>query len=176
MNPLKVASNYIKLSYDYSSVQFDFPPEAASEIYNWGLKNIPDNILAKDGREDNIHVTVKYGIHTADIEPFIKLFAKEEPILVTLGKISLFDSDDDHSVVKIDVSSSDLYRLNKLISDSFEVTDTFPEYHPHVTIAYIKKNKSTPYINRKDFVGKKVILDSLVFSGKDDKKTLFKLN
>jgi len=65
--------------------------------------------------------------------------------------------------------------LNKLINSSFEVTDTHKNYNPHVTICYVKKETGNHLKESDIFEGKKLILDTIVFSGKDNRRTLFKL-
>jgi hypothetical protein len=174
MNPTRVASAFLKTAYDFSSVQFDFPPDIAQEVINWGLKNIPNKILADDGRENNIHVTCLYGLHITDFTKVRDLFVPEAPIKITLGDISIFENDD-ADVVKIEIQSPDLHRLNKLIQNSFDATITHKKFIPHCTVAYIKKGYGKLYDGCKDFKGRKIVLDTVVFSGKDNRKTSFKL-
>jgi hypothetical protein len=174
MNAIIVASNYLKNANDYSSVQFELPEDTAIQILDWGLRKIPDQLLAAEGREDDIHVTCKYGLHITDFTQVRDLFINERAIKITLGKISLFINDD-ADVVKIEVDSPDLYRLNQKISSLFEVTDTHPIYQPHITIAYVKRGLGIKYNGRADFTGQKVILDTVAFSGKDNRMTIFKL-
>lgn len=173
MNALKIAEKYLQ-SYDFSSVQLELPETEAQEIRDWGLKNIPDRLLAADGRENDIHVTIKYGIHRYDFTEARNLFMKEKPIKIVLGNISLFNSDE-YDVVKIDVKSPDLHRLNKIISNNFEVTDTHPIYRPHLTLAYVLKSFGDPYDGRTDFLNREIVSDSVLFSGKDNRQTVFKL-
>lgn len=170
----RVVEAFLKSAYDFSSVQMDFPDEIAEEIRAWGRCNIPGCALIDKGFEDDIHVTVKYGIHIVDFTELRELFKDEKPIEVTLGKITLFTSDE-NDVVKIDVHSSDLVRLNKKISKNFEVTDTHPKYLPHCTIAYVKSGAGAPYDGCTAFEGKKVLLDTVAFSGKDNRFTEFKV-
>jgi len=170
----RIVKAFLKSAYDFSSVQMEFPDEIAEEIRAWGVKNIPSNILAADGRENDIHVTLKYGIHIVDFTEVRAIFNDEKPIEVTLGKITLFDTDD-FDVIKIDLHSSELHRLNRAINKNFEVTDTHPVYTPHSTIAYVKKGCGTPYNGDTTFEGKKILLDSVLFSGKDNRKTEFKI-
>lgn len=173
MNALKIAQKFMKTAYNFSSVQLELPDPEAEEIRKWGVQNIPNNLLADGGREDDIHVTIKYGIHIHDFTEARNLFIHQKPIKLKLGKITLFTGDCD--VVKIDVDSPDLHRLNKLISSNFEVTDTHPVYFPHITITYVLKSFGDQFNGREDFFGKKVICDSVIFSGKDNRMTLFKL-
>lgn len=172
-SPLRVVQAFNeRLSYDFSSIQCNFPEPVAGEIFDWGVKNIPDEFLADDGRQarDDIHVTVKYGLHHADPSEFQNYLIGRKPITLRLGKVSLFEADD-HDVVKLEVSSPQLHSLNRTVSNNFEVTDTYPQYIPHVTIAYVKKGRGKPYDGREDFVGKEVILNRATFSGKDNRKT-----
>lgn len=173
MDALKVAQKFLN-AYDFSSVQLQIPDVEANEIYKWGKENIPDRLLAAEGREKDIHVTIKYGIHRHDFTEARNLFIKEKPIKIVLGNVSLFNSDE-HDVIKIDISSPDLYRLNKLISSNFEVTDTYPLYKPHITVAYILPSFGDSYDGDSYFRGKNIISDSIVFSGKDNRRILFKL-
>jgi 2'-5' RNA ligase len=180
MNALRVARAFLKRLHavdrtrSFSSVQSNLPLSIAQEIYDWGRQNIPDDILTGDGRENNIHTTIKFGLHTADFTAVRDLFIHEKPIKIVLGKISLFNLDD-HDVIKIDVISPELHRLNHLISNSMAATDTHPEYHPHVTLAYVKKGAGAAFDGLDPFEGRKIVLDSVLFSGKDNRKTVFKL-
>jgi 2'-5' RNA ligase len=179
MNPIKVASNFLKeakfnKSYDFSSVQIELPEDIATEIRRWGQIHIPETILVKDGFEDDIHITLKYGIHITDFTKLRNVFIGVSPIEIELGKITIFDTDD-ADVVKIDVKSPEMLRLNKIISNSFEVTDSYPTYRPHTTVAYVKKGCGKLFDGCPDFEGRKLSLDTVVFSGKDNRYTTFKL-
>ena len=164
-----------KSEHEFSSTQVNFPKQEASLIKKYG-EQIPDEDLYIDpkdpsyGRQEDIHITVKYGIHTADPSEVREVIESSSPIKAKLGTISLFTADD-YDVVKIDVDSSGLSTLNKLVSKSTKVTDTHPTYNPHVTIAYVKKGKGKTYVGDKSFVGKEVVFNELVFSGKDGKMT-----
>ncbi len=48
-------------THSMSSSQFNFPPEIAERVLAIG-RMIPDSELAEDGRETEIHVTLKYGL------------------------------------------------------------------------------------------------------------------
>jgi len=174
MEAQKVIQKFLKTAYDFSSVQLEIPDPEAEEIRKWGKQNIPENLLVDKGLEDDIHITIKYGIHIYDFTEARNLFINQKPIKLKLGKISLFNGDCD--VVKIEVNSPDLHRLNKLISNKLEVTDTHPVYYPHLTLAYVLKSFGDQFDGKTDFLGREIVCDSVVFSGKDNRKTLFKLN
>jgi len=172
---LRIIEAYLKNAHDFSSVQVEFPKDIAEKLIKWGHENIPKSSLAEDGFEEDKHVTIKYGLHTADFTEIRELFKDEKPIKMVLGKVSLFTTNNDFDVVKIDIKSPDLHRLNKIISMNFEVTDTHPKYIPHLTIAYVKKGEGDPYNGNSTFKGQEVISDTILFSGKDNRKTIFKL-
>jgi 2'-5' RNA ligase len=171
----RVIEAYLKQAYNFSSVQVEFPDDISEELIKWGYDNIPEDILAEDGFEEDKHVTIKYGIHIIDFTEIRELFKNEKPIKMVLGKMSLFTSNDDFDVVKIDIKSPDLYRLNRAISNNFEVTNTHKKYIPHCTIAYVKKGKGDPYNGNDTFEGREAISDTILFSGKDNRHTVFKL-
>jgi len=172
---LSVVSSAVP-QHDFSSIQFTFPKSIADKVIQWGKEHIPDDDIApnphsgKDGREDHIHVTVKFGLHTADpkeVEEIVKDFGL---FTLTLDEMSIFSSDE-YDVLKIDVKSDKLHELNKLISDKLECTDTHPEYIPHVTIAYVKKGKADDLVGSEDFKGQAVTVSSIEFRGRGENKT-----
>ena len=171
ISPRKIISCYRTiLAHDFSSVQCPLPQKISEAIYQWGIKNIPEEILGEEGRETDIHVTCKYGLHYHDPVEMKELIVSIDPVKITLGQMSLFENDQD--VLKIEIDSPDLIRLNKLICERFEYTDTHPKYIPHCTISYLKKGTGKPYVGRKDFAGRKIILPAVEFSGNDNRKTL----
>ena len=170
----KVISSYrfIEAQREFSCITAPLPWDIAAEIRKWGMDNILEQNLVGDGFEEDIHVTVKYGLHTHDPFELRQLINGIGPIKITLGEISIFENDD-QDVIKISVDSPDLVRLNKLISDNFEHTDSYPGYIPHVTIAYVKPGKGKEQAGRKDFAGRKIILKEVLFSGNDYRETMF---
>lgn len=162
----------IKVAYDFSSVQCNLPIDLSKEIYAWGKENIPDEELTGDGRqpEDDIHITCKYGLHYHDPFELRSYLAEIGPVDVTLGEVSVFENDD-ADVVQLSVVSPKLCELNKVISDNFEHTDTHPDFTPHTTICYLKPSFGKKYMGRKDFAGRKLKLDSVLFSGNDNRRT-----
>lgn len=159
-----------KEAFGYSSVQCNMPWELSEEIIAWGKKNIPDEDLAGDGREEDIHITCKYGLHHHDPIELRALLANFGPVDITLGETSIFENDD-ADVVKLSITSPRLCKLNAIISDRFEHTDTHDIFIPHITISYVKPGCGKKYQGRKDFSGRKVKLDTALFSGNDNRRT-----
>jgi len=166
-------------TYDYSSTQFNLPPQIANKIINWGKENIPDENLYHDedggkGREDEIHCTLLYGIHAEESPEILELV--KEPIKVKLGKVEKFDNDD-YDVIKVTVldKSGKLEELWNRIKDAEEYTSDYDKkFEPHVTIAYVKKGSCDDIIDSDPFAGDIVVLDNFKFSSTDKSKTKFK--
>jgi 2'-5' RNA ligase/phage portal protein BeeE len=169
-----------KSKHKYSSTQFnieDTDPYLSDDILELA-ERVDKEDLSDKGREEIPHITVKYGIHTQDATEVRNLVQGFGPIKVRLGKTSLFtqdDTDQDYEVVKIGIVSQDLRRLNKLISDNLDCTDTHPKYNPHITLAYVKVGTGVNYKGWKDLEGKELTLNSLVFSDKEGNLTRINL-
>jgi len=157
----------------FSSTQVNLPPTLAAKIKKIGLQ-IADEDLADDGREDKPHVTVKYGLHTEDVEDVERILSDAHPIELTLGPLALFKHDD-YDVLFATVTSPYLHELNALISDRLQVTDTHPRYSPHATIAYLKSGLGEDYLNDDSLVGETVIIDEVMFSNTDEEHTPIRL-
>jgi hypothetical protein len=161
--------------HDYSSTQANLPSRFSKQVKAIAAR-IPDDKLSADGRENEPHITVKYGLHTDDAAPVQELLAGEPPIKAKFGKASLFQNED-ADVLKVDIESPDLHRLNKKIAESLPNTDTHPEYIPHATIAYLKPGEGKKYAGKPlpGITGNEVTLDTVTFSGKDGKTVDVKL-
>ncbi len=137
---------------------------------------IPDAHLASDGRENEHHVTVKYGlVHNTPPARLKKALENFGPVKARFGRTSLFKNDDAH-VVKIDIHSPDLHRLNKLIERTVEAPgNTHPGYHPHATVAYVHPDHSAKYEDDGTLNGQEFSVDHVIFSGKDGRHHIMPL-
>lgn len=162
---------------EFSTTQVDFSKKYAKEIQDFGKKLIDEKDVLPDGREDKTHATVNFGLHTDSADDVRPIFDGEKPVTVTLGKTSIFPAKagQDYDVVKIDVDSPDLHRLNKKIGENTKTTKTQPEYVPHVTLARVKAGTGEKYANDSTFEGKKLTFDAITFSDKNRQKTQISL-
>jgi len=139
------------------------------------INNIPEEYLyrpknRKYGRESMPHITVLYGIKPHEEYAAKDILSKIPGKLVaTLGKVSLFEnckSDDGgvFDVLKIDVESPDLAKINKKLRSKVEYESDHPKYHPHVTIAYLKPGKGKEYVGEDKFEGKKFLFEVFLYS------------
>lgn len=126
------------------------------------------------GLETEPHVTVLYGIHEQD-QKKVKEQLELSPVEYTLTGLSLFENDD-FDVLKFTVKSSDLRKLNKQCTDNLDYTNKFPDYKPHMTVAYLKPGTGKKYIKLKTpLTGITHRSSEFTFSTKDSKKTTWKV-
>jgi hypothetical protein len=166
-----------KKSYSFSSVLYLLSKKEAKNIYDWGIKNVDDEDIYTDpedstfGREDEMHCTVIYGIHDKRSSGVRKLLEEVKPFEIKLGKISAFTVNEKFDVLKVEVIGSELHNLHHLLRDNLECTINYPEYKPHVTIAYMKKGKTERHVGSTKFQGTVLPVEKLVFSSKIGIKT-----
>ena len=152
-------------SYKFSSTQVQLPANLAEQVLLFG-KSLPAFDLCEEegGLEDDIHITVKYGLHTNDADEVRKALATYVgPIRFTLGKTNIFIGKD-YDVLYVEVISADLMVLNSRLSDRLEVTTTYPTYTPHVTVAYLKSGLGVRYRGLNVFEGMSATVGSVRFS------------
>jgi len=109
-------------------------------------KLIPESALYKEGgeygRETEPHVTVLYGLDpNISIKEVRKtLSGAEIPKSVVGFGVSFFENDSKFDVAKMEIiSPKSLWRLNELLNSLPTPGKTFPDYKPHITLAYTKK-------------------------------------
>jgi hypothetical protein len=175
ISSIRIIKSFWKNAFNLSSIQCNMPWDLSHEIIAWGKNHISDQDLAGKGREDDIHVTVLYGLQGHDPFELRELLANFGPIIIFLGETSIFMGDD-FDVVKIDVISPRLHKLNKIISRKYEHVDTHPVYIPHITIAYVKPGLGVKYQGINEFSGREIKLETALFSGNDNRKTELSLN
>lgn len=168
------------VKYEFSSTQVDVPRKIANQIIQWGNKNIHDSILFQNddkslGREDEVHATVLYGIHSEYPSKTKRTLKEEKPIKIKLGKVKAFTNPDKFDVIIVDVISEDLNKINTILRDKVPFTNKYDEYRPHVTIAYVEKGEGEKFVGDDSFEGEEFVCDYIVFSSKGGKKTRIQL-
>lgn len=170
-NNTQVIDKILGLSHKLGSTQLQLPSRLAEEILAWGRGNIAELDLVGDGRESDIHVTVKYGlsnsVDAAQVESVVKDTGE---VFFTLGEMQVF-AGEEQDVLYIRVQSPQLMALNARISQALPVTDTHPEFKPHVTVAYLQPGAGEKYKGNAEFAGKTAAVSELVFSSAQDEKT-----
>ncbi len=165
-----------------SSTQVNIPESEKKPFIDYA-NSIPEKELYSEikngveeyGKETEPHVTALYGLKTTNPKDVEKVIKDYGDIELELGKTSLFKQDN-YDVLKVDVKSDDLKAINKKLRDNLEYKSDFPDYKPHLTIAYLKPGEGKKYVGDTRFEGKKIKLSELLFSDPDYKKTPIKLS
>lgn len=161
----------------YGCLMALLPDDVTKQIVKWCKANIEERHLSKGGWEGSPHVTIKYGF-IDDVTSIIKSFTSAfDPFPIKLGTLSLFKGNDDGDVLKIDVEAHTLRRMNRCVTDSFNCFDKYPEYKPHLTLAYIDPNFSSSYTAMKPpFLNLEVFVNELEYSTAEKKRTRIDLS
>jgi len=133
--------------YEYGCLMLKF------EMPNW--ESFIENLIDKDdiyndasgafGLEKEPHVTVLFGLHDyVKTDDFKNILIPIRHIKCKTNKITYFENPE-YDVVKFDIEGNYLHKLNKDLRDSVHYTTSFPEYHPHMTISYLKPGTGKKY-------------------------------
>ena len=139
----------VKYSAGCLMAQFDFEnwQENVNHIKEEDLY-LPEGNENKYGVESEPHVTVCYGfvddeLKVQDIIDKINNYLG--PIEIKIKGITIFENEK-FDVVKYDIESTQLHELNQYFMNNFPVNTEFPEYKPHMTLAYVKPGEGKKYI------------------------------
>lgn len=146
-------------------------------------QQIPDEDLYIDstnpdkfGKETEYHATILYGLHSEVTQEDVDIYAKDwAPIDILLTGISIFENPEKgFDVVKLDIESEDLKRYNKDLRN-LPHTNDYPDYHAHLTLAYVKIGKGSKYTLKFDEPLKLEGLSDITYSFADKTKEKVKI-
>ena len=162
-----------KFEYGCVMVYLDVNKEDLNNLKS--MINKDDLYLGKNddrgyGFEDEPHVTILYGIHSdvplKDVEAIINKIKRPE---IKMQKVSSFNNTE-FGVLKFDIESNDLHNENSKFT-KLPHTTSYPDYHPHATIAYIKPDYIDSYVDKfKDIEPVEVVVSKIVYSMADGNK------
>lgn len=134
--------------YQWGCVMVDVPVSNWDEITSY---IDPEDVYTGDddthGIQENPHVTILYGLHKEVTSEMVKSvfegFTKD--INIEVNGIGIFENKD-YDVVKFNVNPDGaLQELHNKLSE-LPNSNSFPDYKPHITLAYIKKGLGKKYI------------------------------
>lgn len=194
-----ILSEKKNISYKKHSVQINLQDQISEKDYFFGRLQdlIPDEAIYREypqrrrtsgniweltpdmlfddpkeeyGRENEPHITCLYGLtDESDMFKIKRYLTAVDPFEIELDDISLFSSDPKYDVVKVEILSPELHEVNAWIVENCKNSQKFPEYHPHMTIAYVRKDAYTP--DRNPCKGKRIGVRSMVFSSAGNEGT-----
>jgi 2'-5' RNA ligase len=169
---------------EYSWIAVFLPEELSKKIVSFAKETIDekDLFLSDDpddtneyGIEAESHVTIKYGITTDNKERVLRLYKDEKGGSAKMVSLSLFKNER-YDVLKFDIESKDLKRLNKIASKKIENEDKYPTYHAHCTVAYLKPDCGSKYLSFKEFDDKEFDFSEIIFRDRKGKTTKIPLS
>lgn len=152
-----------KYKYGCAMLELDFPQ----------MESLHEQIDSEDvyveegdssyGLEKNPHVTLLYGLHE-DVEGDVvkKICMGHQYESIVLENVSCFENEK-FEVLKFDVSGESLHECNKKLSQLPHTTD-YPDYHPHVTIGYLKPGTGKKYVDKMKDQIHEVVPRTVVYS------------
>lgn len=135
--------------YEYGCILLDL------DIPNW-KEDFLSQILEEDvyeynseryGLETEPHCTILYGLHkdiTDDQVQELFIGVKKSDIDIKINGMDCFYNPQ-YDVLKLNVESKQLVELNEL-AKTLPHTSNFPDYKPHITIAYLKRGTGRKYV------------------------------
>jgi len=164
-------------SYDFGCAMIEVPFADWNEIT---AIIDPEDVYEVEGDrsygiQDNPHVTILYGLHATvspeDLKAVLDSFEGE--IKVKIGGIGIFENDG-FDVVKLNViPDGGLQQLHDMISQ-LPNSDQYPEYKPHITIAYVRKGCGKKYEDP-SFSREVADISEICYSMPDGRKEYFEI-
>ena len=153
-------------------------------IKNWN--EITDRVREEDvydmpgfGKEDKPHITALFGFISSEVTPeeiekATKEIAGNKKLKVRLTNLSLFEGKK-YDVLKFEVTSPDLQKLNAALREKFPYKNEHPDYQPHMTVAYLQPGMGKKYAKK---FKKHIVFESgnFTYSYPPNEKAHFNLN
>ena len=159
------------MRYEHSNIQYEFEGTDREKFIVDTRKLIDRNELSQEAPkkwEDDPHITVLFGLNSGVItDEMANIIETYPPFVCELGGLSLFTAEmtkKPFAVVKADVISTDLHVLNRLLRDNCDYTETYPDYKPHVTVAYVQPGTHGRVDGHPVVKGMKFMVNQLTFS------------
>jgi 2'-5' RNA ligase len=177
-----IIKNYIQFikessGYEYGCVMVEVPVSNWDEITSY---IDPEDVYTggddSHGIQENPHVTILYGLHKGVTEDEVKSVFEgfTESINIEVDGIDIFENKD-YDVVKFNVNPDGaLQKLHDKLSE-FPNSNEYPDYKPHITIAYVNKGTGKKYV-KPNYKYKVKNVDKITYSLASGEKVHFKYN
>lgn len=168
----------VERSHEFGVLMLPVTPAVDAILNYWMRRNIPTASLHfddnKDGFESELHCTLKYGLPTTTPENVSEILDGCGPVTLLFGKVAKFEKDG-FDCIHVEVDGNYLRQLNTLVSDSIQCTDTFKEYRPHVTLAWVKKGSCDHLLGNDFFSMLSDTIDEVLFVNTDGEEYFISL-
>lgn len=126
------------------------------------------------GLETEPHTTLLFGLHPEVTDQDVaNVLSKHYFSMCSINNASLFENPE-YDVLKFDVSGDGLHECNSALSQ-YPHTTNFPDYHPHLTIGYLKPGTGAKHAELFSNMGYNLTPQYAVYSKPDGTKSKFKI-
>jgi len=133
-----------KYEYGCAMLYFTFPE--IKEIHDLIDSNDLYNEVGEDyGLETEPHVTLLFGLHKGIPTSTVEKVLDDRTFYTCKGHNASIFENEKYDVLKFDIEGDGLHEINDELKKQPHTSD-FPDYHPHMTIAYLKPGKGKKYI------------------------------
>ena len=166
----RLTEKQVENKYFYVCIPESQFPEKVKRAISIEQAKIPTEDLyveeADTGLELDYHITVMFGLlydqSFISILSILENYPELSTIDITFGIVSAFRRPDKpYDVLKIEIISPKLKTLHQLIKDFNSNEETFDEYNPHLTLAYINKGTCLELEGPFSLTGKSITIDTV---------------
>lgn len=172
---MKILNENHKHEYGCVMLYFDFPEikTLQEKIDKNDIYYDPED--ASFGLENKPHTTLLFGLHPEVTNQNIQdVISKYRFSTCQISNPSLFENEE-YDVLKFDVSGESLHECN-LDLRKYPHTNRFPDYHPHLTIGYLKRETGKKYVKLIGNVEHNLTPKFVIYSKTDGSKIKFGIN
>lgn len=172
MNIIKTFKEFNEsITYDYDCIMYELV------LDNWDsyLNIIDKEDICENGvkgLETEPHVTLVYGLHPGEYneKKLVNEILSFGSIDITISSIGIFENSEEFDVLKLEVEQNQkLNEIREKIINFYPNTQSFDEYIPHATIAYLKKGTGIKYTKKlEDKI--QCTLNTIIFSKSNGNK------
>jgi 2'-5' RNA ligase len=172
---MKIINEIQKYEYGCVMLYFDFP-----DIKKIHQKINPSDVYTSEndnsfGLELEPHTTLLFGLHSEVGDKQIKDVLSHHAFgTCQIKNASLFENEE-YDVLKFDVNGNGLHECHADLC-KYPHTTSYPNYHPHLTIGYIKKGLGQKQVELFKNMGYSLTPQYAVYSKPDGSETKFKIN
>jgi 2'-5' RNA ligase len=157
MKPQPSDLHLAAVEFDYSIIEAIYSGEVSRHILGFIHQEIDDEDVYEDeeqsikGKEDKPHITILYGIKEPDPDvPKISQVIQNHPAMNRVNWLGLAKfTAETHDVLVIKIESPEAHELFRDFNNIFpDNANSFPNFIPHTTLAYLQKGKADKYIEQ----------------------------
>ena len=146
----KAAQLVQKKEHAFGNTQIAIDPKSsAAATILASRERIAEDDLAGDGIEEDMHVTVRYGLTDDDHDRLRVFIASLQPFEARVGELEIFpasEHSDGACPIVARIISQELRAIEQAIGDYAAFKEkSFPDYKPHCTLAYVKVAAAQKY-------------------------------